>query len=81
MQFARCDVQRSAAEIEGPAVKREKPDFRCFVSSLTIVRRASTEKKEKEKEEESNARKTMLRFSTLEMNRSYTIKVSIIQKK
>lgn len=68
MQFARCDVQRSAAEIEGPAVKREKPDFRCFVSSLTIVRRASTEKKEKEKEEESNARKTMLHFSTLEID-------------
>lgn len=49
-------------------MKREKPDFRCFVSSLTIVRRASTEKKEKEKEEESNARKTMLHFSTLEID-------------
>ena len=49
-------------------MKREKPDFRCFVSSLTIVRRASTEKKKKEEEEESNARKTMLHFSTLEID-------------
>lgn len=64
MQFARCDVQRNTAEIEGPAVKRKKPDFRRFGISLTIAR---FDQKKKEEEEEPNAKKsTLQRFQNID---------------
>lgn len=56
-----CSMRCSTAEIEGPAVKREKPDFRRFGTSLTIAR--FDQKKE---EEEPNAKKsTLQRFRNI----------------